>query len=724
MLEADRPITKNEQDRLNRAIFAKYLARCILDHKNPESLVVGLYGGWGVGKTSLINLTLEEIQFAASNMLDDEKPIILNFSPWSYSGQNQLVYSFFRRLSSELRQFPYLENSEKIINLLELYASFFTQKPVPRMLRLKNFATRLWKKKTKTEEMYGWGLGRDLTLVKAELNVLLRQQKHKILIIIDNISRIEDPEIKQIFQIVKSMGDYANTVYLLAMDKKLVVNAINRIYGSDGQQLLEKIVQLPFDVPPISNQDLENILLNKLMPVIRYAPEDSWDRKYWADIYYSSLKYFFDNCRDITRYVNTLSFGFDRLKDVVNIVDFLAITAVEVFEPAVYSGIRDNKDLVTDLMNNVYSDLPEKLAEDKLRFDEILNRATHIPRDRLLQLFICLFPHLRSIYQPTISFYHSESAARKNRRICCPDLFDVYFRLSMASGFIPEPEFDAIIALASNGTAFDQVLTRLNQDDRIIKFLDLLDGVNPKKIPMTHIPSIINALMDNADLFPEGENTPLSFNTPMRVHRIFHQLLRRYDQSETRFQIFTDAIANATKSLYTILHELRVQSEEHTENTDTFVPLEHRDFTPAQLIDLKNLAVKKIKAWRDIQRLAEHPKLIPILYAWKEWEGEDECKQFVADLTREDKGLLLFLGAALRTPIDHAIAKLKVEADWNKYLVNIDSFILVTTIEPHAKAIFEDGYFEKLREREQLALLIFLDLVKAKTKKVIPKTTV
>jgi predicted KAP-like P-loop ATPase len=94
MFDADRPITSSSQDRLGRGTFAKYLARCILDHNVPESLVIGLNGGSGTGKTSLINLVLEELRYASNNMFDQEKPIILNFSPWSYSGQGQLIYGF------------------------------------------------------------------------------------------------------------------------------------------------------------------------------------------------------------------------------------------------------------------------------------------------------------------------------------------------------------------------------------------------------------------------------------------------------------------------------------------------------------------------------------------------------------------------------------------------------------------------------------------------------
>ena len=728
MFEADRPILSSTQDRLGRTVFAKYLARAMLDHQDPQSLVVGLYGGWGVGKTSLLNLVIEELQVAASNMFDNEKPIILNFSPWSYSSQNQLIYSFFRRLSAAIRQTPDLENRERIIHLLELYVSFFTHKPVPKALRMKrSLKSRLLKSKNKAEkEIYGWESGKDLSAVKAELNALLRKQKHKIVILIDNISRIEDHEVKQIFQIVKSMGDYANTVYLLSLDKKLTINAINRLYGSDGKEFLNKIVQLPFEVPAISKQDLESLLLDKLKRVIAFAYEDSWDSKYWADIYYTSLKHFFTDCRDITRYVNTLSFGFNRVKEVVNGVDFFAITAIEVFEPHVYEGIRDNKDLFTDLVNEAFAVDPDKLSKDKLRCEEVLDRAKHISRDILQQLLIRLFPRLLSIYEANTFFYHSEALARRNHRICSPDLFDVFFRLSMPTGYIPDSEFEAVLSLAAHAEAFDQSLTRLNQDERIGKFLDLLDSIDPGKIPTAHISNIIHALMDNADLFPEGENTLLSFNTPMRIHRIFHQLLRRYDEADKRFEIFSQAIKHTVKSLYIIIHELNVQTEEHTEDeeADTFIPLEHRDFSPQQLDSLKKLSIERIKFWIDVKRLAEHPKLIPILYAWKAWGNKDECQRYVADLVQDDIGLIAFLVAALKEPIEQAISKLEVNPEWEKYLVNIESFIPLKSIEAHAELLFEDGYFEKLREREQLALLIYLALIKSDKIKTFPKTTV
>lgn len=723
MFDADRPIFSSEQDRLNRAVFAKYLARCMLDHHDSESLVVGLYGGWGAGKTSVINLVVEELNFAASNMEDEEKPIILNFSPWSYSGQHQLIYNFYRRLSSALRSVPYLTHSERIIHLLELYASFFTQKPIPKSLRPKQ---SLWRKLTfkEQEDVYAWESGRDLTQVKAELNELLRRQRHKIIIIIDNISRLYDYEIKQIFQIVKSMGDYENTIYLLAFDKEQVIHAINKIDDShDGEKYVEKIVQLPFEVPPILQQDLENILADRLEEIILTIPEDAWNTEYWADVFYSSLKFFFQNCRDITRYVNTLNFSYSRLRDVVNPVDFFALTAIEVFMPDVYFGIRDNKDLFTDLMDNVYVLDEEKRAKDRLRCDEILARNKRVPREILLELLLLLFPRLRQIYQPDLPFFHSTTVARKLKRICSPDLFDAYFRLSLQTGQIPESEFKTILALAADDEEFDQILTRLNQDDRIIKFLDQLDSQVISHIPHEHIHCIVNSLIDNGDLFPQGISGPLSLSTPMRIHRIIHRLLQRINTSEDRFDMLQNAIARASKSLYIIVHELTEQAREHTEEEDTFLPIEFRDVTPEQLNLLRKLAASRIESWAKTGRLSEHPRLLPILFAWLDWGNEENCRHFVEQMTDSDRGLITFLSATLDKPITEAMHQYEKKPEWEEYLKDIEAFIPAKKLEPHAKTLFEDPYFEKLKEREQLGLMIFLDLIKASTSKIIPQTS-
>ena len=51
MISPDLPITKSEEDALNRSNFAKNLAQAVIQCTFPTSFSIGLYGKWGSGKT-------------------------------------------------------------------------------------------------------------------------------------------------------------------------------------------------------------------------------------------------------------------------------------------------------------------------------------------------------------------------------------------------------------------------------------------------------------------------------------------------------------------------------------------------------------------------------------------------------------------------------------------------------------------------------------------------
>ena len=55
---ADRPIENLEQDRLGRASFSKQLGQAIYEYKSSEGIIIGLFGKWGSGKTSVINMMI------------------------------------------------------------------------------------------------------------------------------------------------------------------------------------------------------------------------------------------------------------------------------------------------------------------------------------------------------------------------------------------------------------------------------------------------------------------------------------------------------------------------------------------------------------------------------------------------------------------------------------------------------------------------------------------
>ena len=161
---------------------------------------------------------------------------------------------------------------------------------------------------------------------------------------------------------------------------------------------------------------------------------------------------------------------------------------------------------------------------------------------------------------------------------------------------------------------------------------------------------------------------------------------------------------------------------EHEGDSETAVPMQYREVTSEQLVALQKLAVERIEFWARIDRLVEHSKLLPILYAWKNWGSNEDCKRYIQKVSLQDVGLLAFLRAVFQDQIDQAMKNYQKNKSWDEALNTLSDFAAPKWLEPHAKAMFEDLAFEQLREQDQLALMIFLDLMKTETSKNIPKT--
>jgi predicted KAP-like P-loop ATPase len=97
-MNADKPIESPEFDLFRRDELANKLAKLISEKNSGESLVIGLYGKWGTGKSSLLNL------IACSEFLkySSENHIIIRYNPWLFSSKEQIIHEFFREIVSSV----------------------------------------------------------------------------------------------------------------------------------------------------------------------------------------------------------------------------------------------------------------------------------------------------------------------------------------------------------------------------------------------------------------------------------------------------------------------------------------------------------------------------------------------------------------------------------------------------------------------------------------------
>ena len=725
MFRPDLPIKTSKDDLLARASFSQALADAIQTYENKDSVVTALYGAWGSGKSSVVNMVLERIDEANSSMSSETRPIIIKFNPWNYSDQNQLVGQFFRSLSVVLKRGDAGEDAKNAGKQLEAYAEFFKPlalipEPTGLGAGLAIAASVVFKTVGVAASRWGSLKSKDLDQIRKSLDAILAKQKRKILIIIDDIDRLNNAEIRQIFQLVKALGDFPNTVYFLAFDRDVVVKALAQVQEGSGDEYLEKIIQIPFLLPVISKAEVEKVLFSQLDELIHDIPEHRWNQTHWGNVFQGGMRFFFSTIRDVTRYVNSLRFSFSMVKGEVNPVDFLAVTALQVFEPAVYEGVRDNGDLFAGVFGSGHRSRDVETQQAKVRCTEILSRSVVLSQEQIQELLTRLFPKLESIYDNMSYGNDSLSGWRQDRRVCSPDKFDIYFRLSIASGELSETEIETALALSANETAFAEMLLNFNENGRVIRFLERMEDYTKASILIDRIPAIVNVLMDLGDLFPEGQGGMFERDTSMKIMRLLYQLSQRYDSQDDRYKLFRTAIENASHSLYTVVREVGLQGQQHGKMRATGEqadPEEKRTVRPEHLVELEKLATAKIEKWATDGRLRAHSNLASILYTWKRWssDGGQRVAAFVNDLVQDGEGLVIFVAALESKATVQGMSDHVGRIEYRINLKSVEDFVPVNTIEPRLREIASSTMFSGLAPERQRAVKTFLDTFDGKT---------
>jgi predicted KAP-like P-loop ATPase len=294
-MNPDKAINKSEDDLLNRNSFSEHLAKALLNSKEEkeENLVIALCGKWGSGKSSIINLTKEHIK---NNKDVKNKPIIIDFNPWYFSGLNNLIHYFFDEIAEKLGSLKTDKQLRKIAKNLKRYEVILSNKPVIDLIKdiLYIFSTILSFCGIKfTECSWRWlwsGSGAFVTLslilfaiafyrsvksyrlqqhslIKSSIDDLkekisndLKKINNKLIIVIDDIDRLTKTEIRQLFQLIKINADFPNVIYLLAFDREIVENNLTVQDGFSGKDYLEKIVQVFFDIPYVTPAKIHELL--------------------------------------------------------------------------------------------------------------------------------------------------------------------------------------------------------------------------------------------------------------------------------------------------------------------------------------------------------------------------------------------------------------------------------------------------------------------------------
>ncbi len=692
-LSAYKPLTEPTTDILGYAPFAQHLADSICQMKFPGGFVIAIYGAWGSGKSTMLNFIVHYLK----QKQESEQPIIVPFNPWLFAGHEDIARRFFDQLESVLSEWKSVPKGLR--DRVADFAKVVSKIPLPYTQTGEAVATVFDNQQKETSDL------------KEEVEDKLLHQHPRIVVTIDDIDKLTSQEIGQLFRTITSIPNFTDVVYLLVCDRSVVVKALADTQGIDGEAYLEKIVQVQFELPIPDQTLLRKLLFAKLSAVLADTPHQLFDRTRWRNLYYQGIDHFITNARDIVHLTNNLSVTYPAVKGEVNTVDFIALESLRVFCPTIYNIIRKNYQAFTPLADDK-GYLGYTLDELKRIHNSWIAQLPEQDKQPVKRLLMQLFPKLQAVWGNSDYGVQDESTWRKQLRICSPEVFSIYFRLALPEEELSNTQMKAILALTKDAKAFGQTLVAIAQQklpdgtSQVRAILERLEDYTATEIAPDDISSIVQALFDVGDqlLLPSDEpRTIFDFGNDVIISRIIWQLLRCGDE-RLRFEVLKQAISsgNALSTIMQALVTFGQQQGKYGADQSSLLP--ECLIGSQHLKQLEELALEKVQASAGQGSLLQAPKLPIILYCWRDWKGDNEVKQYVAEVTSNDEGLIIFLEKFLQKTFSYSASDAVLTEHYKLDIKQLETFLDPAQIIDRVRIAQES----KLTENQKIAISQFI----------------
>lgn len=455
----DEPITSSEEDLLNRKIDAYDAAEKLLATKTENNaFTFGIVAPWGNGKTSFLYMMKEHID---AEFADDV--VTISFHSWKYGKSSNLTYLFFEELSKALAPYSTIFSRDII-----RYARTVSSIENPTMKFLGSILGCLLPQTV--EEQY------------EDLKKKISNIQRKIVVFIDDIDRLGANEIEELFRLVRNTSNLPSMYFVMAYDKKYVVDTLKNMFPSHSLSYTEKILQEEFFLPIIKGNELQAVLREKLSVFLNSEEMEQVDKLLNRELFNSiDVFNYMETLRDIKRFANALYLHLRKLHGEIDICDYIILEILRQQYPFVLELIVDRKKDILLLNNSgkyVYfngENGPEEkegiLAKmypfkgfDILEYIEANSEALSVPKakiDSLKKLLDALWGEYRT--------YSSKG-------INVPEYTQRYLYSSILDSEVSDVEFDKIWL-----SPFDEVKSTLKKW-MVNKSYSLVEKVEKRKV--------------------------------------------------------------------------------------------------------------------------------------------------------------------------------------------------------------------------------------------------
>lgn len=445
----DDPIETVAEDQLRRAPVAQRAAQLIAQNHSAESSVVyGLEGPWGSGKSSVIALLTSYLTEA-----DYSRWKVVTFTPWATTGTEGLLSEFFAALATVAPK----NKGDKVRGLMVSYADI--ARPIASLIPVAGAALVEASKTLEHRLAKPWNVAFD------EIAAALRELDTPVLVVVDDIDRLQPSELLDLLKVVRLLGRFPGVDFLLAYDEQTLVETLhNPAQGTASKAraraFMEKIVQYPLTIPPLLTSQIVRMLDIGLTDILTLERvETSFDKHRFGDVILTTMPRQLTTPRAVERFLAQVREQF-RAHDLdeMNDVDLILATFLRIQFPDIFARLQSRKADLTRATSSYVSFSGRE--EEQPDWDDLLKIVEHDEYRRdALSVLSALFPAVRDKIPsraPAGRFAH-------------PDYFDRYLAQAIPEGDIPDSVISQLLEKAAAGDADDlRALLTDADNDRVM----------------------------------------------------------------------------------------------------------------------------------------------------------------------------------------------------------------------------------------------------------------
>jgi hypothetical protein len=606
---ADRPIERLADDRLSRGGFAELIATQAIAARPEDGFVLAITGQWGAGKTSVLRLVEEQIE---------GKVLIVRFNPWLYGPGDDLVRRFLTELSNQLPG----DGLSTLRARLRGYAEVLTP--------LTGLAGA-------SMQIVSRALDTSVEDDREAIARLLVDLDKRVVVVLDDLDRLEPKEVADMVRLVKLVGDFPNTTYLLAYDRVQVEQALEGAHGGSGRDYLDKIVQASFPLPHIEGSELAGLLTRDLES--RLSPEATralGDR--WPTILSSVITPLLRTVRDVRRVANVATATAHLTGDDVALEDVLALEAIRVLLPDVYDALPAAARALTRMpRGGLFAEREEQEAK---RVQQLTDKRPDVARALIRQLFPAAERHVGG------NTYDGAFIRewRRDRRVATYAGLMTYLTKAVGEHAVRAAKVRAVLDSLGDTDAFSEAIRDVPTDQLPDLLARLGDHMDETPVSPATAGAAVPNLMNLIAKLPSQTRTSLDVEAEFLVRPLAESLLSRVAQTE-RYAIAGETLAGIA-SLYAKFRFVQWFGDHGEADQGDAEPL----FAEAMTYRLRN-DVKAALLIADPESLREERQMALVIGLLVR-EGGEEGTRRLAELVADDEFLLTMLVAFARRQID------------------------------------------------------------------------